>query len=308
MNPADYVWVGEADDHNEHGTFDFDWSTYAELKGEPELADRDYRDADGIEWDELTGRGACCHCGNRRIRYWMFFVHTPTGKVVAVGTKCASTLSLQSREDIARRAEIHRQRLDEKLVEWRAEDERHERAYTDLLAREDAGGGSGARGSEFVDSLLRYARRHGGLSEAQVEAVLNGIETREQRRRERAERDALMNDPEPATVVTGRIEVTGRVLTIKSQPSNFGYGGSVTKMLVLDDRGFKVWGTFPEALTDPIFELAKQAGLEGMELSCAGLVKSGAKVRVGFTAAVEKSRDDETFGFVKRPSKARVVD
>lgn len=303
MNPADYVLVGECDVHHEDGYFDFDWERYAELTGQPELAGNDYRESDPIEWDELTGRGACCHCGNRRIRYWLFFLHEPTGKVVAVGQRCASTLSLASREDIARREQIERRRLDEKLSGWRAADERNERAYCDLLASEDAKGGSGAAGNEFVDSLLKYARRHGELTEGQRDAVLEGIEKRASRERERAERDALMNDPEPAAVVEGRIEVTGRLLTIKSQRSNYGYDRYETKMLVLDDRGFKVWGTFPESLTDPIFELAKDAG----ESDCASLIRAGAKVRVSFTAAVEKSRKDETFGFFKRPTKAKVI-
>ena len=65
------------------------------------------------------------------------------------------------------------------------------------------------------------------------------------------------------------------MLTTKWQDSHFGI---TLKMLVRDDRGFKVWGTVPSSLPN---------------------TESGD--RVTFIAAVEASDDDETFGFFKRP-------
>jgi hypothetical protein len=44
-----------------------------------------------------------------------------------------------------------------------------------LLAREDAAGGSGGAGNEFVDSLLRYLRKHDRLTDKQRDAVLKGL-------------------------------------------------------------------------------------------------------------------------------------
>jgi hypothetical protein len=72
--------------------------------------------------------------------------------------------------------------------------------------------------------------------------------------------------------------VRGRVPDIKWQDSDF--GGSL-KTLIRDGRGFKVWGTVPSAVDD----------VEPVE----------------FTAVVEASRDDHTFGFFKRSSKAQLL-
>lgn len=88
------------------------------------------------------------------------------------------------------------------------------------------------------------------------------------------------SEPAPAPVIEGRIEITGTVRTTKWVDND--YGGSM-KMLIVDDRGFKVWGTVPASL------------------------EIDAGVRVTFTATVEASRDDETFGFYKRPTKVKVL-
>ena len=96
-----------------------------------------------------------------------------------------------------------------------------------------------------------------------------------QRAAEQAELDAA--EPCP----TGRVEITGEILTIKLQE---GYYGDTWKMLVKDDRGFKVWGSIPSSL------------------------HASRGVRVSFMAAVEPSADDDKFGFFKRPTKAVNLD
>lgn len=89
-----------------------------------------------------------------------------------------------------------------------------------------------------------------------------------------AERDAA------APVVEGRETVTGEVISVKLIESQYGV---TEKMLVKDTRGFKVWGPVPRSIE----------------------VERGD--RVTFTATLEASNDDETFGFFKRPTKAGVV-
>ena len=77
---------------------------------------------------------------------------------------------------------------------------------------------------------------------------------------------------------TGKVKISGIVLTTKWQESMY---GSTLKMLVQDDRGFKVWGSVPSNLYD-------------------------AKGRsVSFSAAIQPSEDDDKFGFFKRPTKAK---
>lgn len=311
LDPADYAWVGFEDAHEgDEYLFEFDWERYRVLRGEAAIVDEKGRSVDGVPEDIAFatatysgGRvraGGCVHCGQTRIRYWTFYLHKPTGEVVAVGSSCAAKLSLDSRDDIERRAAVERQRLTAKLDEWRAADEKNELAIADLLAAEDAAGGSGGAGNDFTDSLLRYARKNGYLTEAQRDAVLKGIETRKRREEERAERAEEAGDPEPSPVIEGRIDIEGRIVAMKNVDSVY---GSTTKMLVLDDRGFKVWGTFPDGLTNPLFERAVDEGATDI----ASWIRAGGIGRIRFRAAVERSRDDETFGFFKRPTKAEAI-
>jgi len=87
-------------------------------------------------------------------------------------------------------------------------------------------------------------------------------------------------DAAPA-IEEGRQSFVGEVLTTKWQDSFY---GPVYKMLVQDDRGFKLWGTCPNAI-DP-----------------------SRGDRVAFVATATPSDDDPKFGFFKRPAKAVVLD
>lgn len=83
----------------------------------------------------------------------------------------------------------------------------------------------------------------------------------------------------PIPVNGQRITVTGEVLTLREQESQYGV---TLKALVRTEAGWKVWGTMPKALR--------------------GKASVGDTIR--FDAKVEPSRDDATFGFFNRPTKA----
>lgn len=116
---------------------------------------------------------------------------------------------------------------------------------------------------DFARSLLEQLHQTGSLTQGQVDALGRMIDERSR-------------EPEAAPVVEGKQRITGAVKSTKVVENDY---GSTLKMLVLDDRGFKVWGTMPRALD----------------------VSKGD--RVAFNANVEASQDDETFGFFKRPTK-----
>ena len=99
-------------------------------------------------------------------------------------------------------------------------------------------------------------------------------------RAERAAQRVIENEA-AANCPTGRVIVTGTVLSTKLQDSQF---GTVLKMLVRDDSGFKVWCTVPASEN----------------------VEKGDKIT--FTVSVEPSRDDPKFGFGKRPAKLKQPD
>jgi hypothetical protein len=130
----------------------------------------------------------------------------------------------------------------------------------------------------FVQSLQAGLDTYGTLTERQVEVLLQTpAKIKERKARDAAEAKRVA---QATPVPNGTEVITGEVVSTKWVDSDY---GSTLKMLVLEDRGFKVWGSVPRAID----------------------VEQGTKVR--FTAAVERSNDDDLFGFFKRPRKAEVL-
>ena len=134
---------------------------------------------------------------------------------------------------------------------------------------------------------------YGKLSEKQCAIVRERIKGDTKRQAEweakRAE-EAALAEPVPS----GRHVITGVVLSTREEERSFGYNMSdwCTKLLVKDDRGFKVWGTAASSIC-PL----KDAGDDGV---CKGDT-------VTFTATLTPSDDDSKFGFFKRPSGASII-
>lgn len=115
-----------------------------------------------------------------------------------------------------------------------------------------------------------------------------------------AERQAEHQAAEAITA--GKQMITGEIISTK-WVDGFAYGQRVLKMVVRDDRGFKVWGTVPQAIID---EAVYQTQIRfGPDTSYDYGVLKGQ--RVTFSATVEASNDDDKFGFFKRPTKAAIA-
>lgn len=298
FDPAEYTYAGFVDQHHEEGFEDIE----------------DERANNLPYWrDSVPGRyNGCDHCGQSGQRYLALFIHEPTQQVVVTGTICANRLSLASRSelDARRHAEEHARRV--KYAEFLAASSDNRRLMEALDARTEADGAHRQamsdwndrfeavydpregnrreaeaaagpmpkyphRNNNFLTDLAFKARRYGSLSDAQVAAGLRAIDRDAEFQ---ARRDA---QPKPTTPLEeGRREMSGTVVSTKYVDSEY---GSTFKMLVVLDDLNKVWGTVPAAIDcDP------------------------KDMRVTFTATVERSRDDEHFGFFKRPSKAQVID
>jgi hypothetical protein len=124
---------------------------------------------------------------------------------------------------------------------------------------------------DIVGKLVRY----GSISVKQksfLSNLLDRIADRPRIAEQRAAEEAAAS-PIP---VTGRVAISGTVLSLKGQETMYGY---VTKMLVQHDDGWKVWGTVPLALAE---------------------VEKG--YHVNFTATITVDSNDPKFGFFKRPS------
>lgn len=131
---------------------------------------------------------------------------------------------------------------------------------------------------KFAASLIKSFTEFGSLTDNQI-AAAQAFVAKETAR------------PAPAAVIEGRIEITGEVISSKVQYSDY---GKTPKMLVLDDRGFKVWGTVPK-------DVPGERNDEDEWLATRG-------TRVTFTATVSRSDNDKTFGFFKRPTQAKIVE
>lgn len=97
----------------------------------------------------------------------------------------------------------------------------------------------------------------------------------------RAAEEARKAEALPVPVTDRRIRVEGVVASIKEVYTDFGV---TWKMRVVTTDGWAVWGSVP--------------GNIGVEVGD----------RVAFDARVERSRDDELFGFFSRPTKAVVLE
>lgn len=233
----------------------------------------------------------CHHCG-AHLNYFAVLKHVPTGDAVVVGETC-----LENRFDRAS-ADFHRLRKQAQL------DRQAQRVKTAVAAFVEANPDLAfmadpehQHSNEFVRDVARKLRRYGELSDRQVAAVRRSLEQNAEREVKRAEEQASA-----APVVTGKgVTIEGEVVSVKVQESDY---GATLKMLVRDDRGFKVWGSVPSSITDSV---DKVWGPRLMNGSVRDDGFKGVGVRVRFVANVAASEKDETFGLFRRPRKAEVI-
>lgn len=239
----------------------------------------------GYDLDEIADLSAdafvsavCGKCGGHGVIYYGMIAFTTNGQtgrerwcfkcnghggskveVKVLRRRIKARLNRERKAEEKRVAKVEAEAL--KVEAAKAEFQSSHQDVLDELSNHLAGG--------FGDSLREQYERAGFLSEGQVAAV----------RRVKVERE---NAPEASPVVEGRIEIVGTIQSIKEHYSD--YGPSL-KMVVLDDRGFKVYGTLPNA----VYEAERGR-------------------RIKFVGTVERSSDDESFGFFKRPAKAELLE
>jgi hypothetical protein len=234
----------------------------------------DMRRALGADWVRKIHR--CVHCGNARVRYITAVLHVPTGDRVVFGADCTARLGFTDRvafklAQIKAKAEAGNQRMKV----WRQR-EAFVAARPALAAAIDQAKGDVHAMNTFVHDVIGKLNRYGSLSDKQVAAVVASLAKDVERAAGRAADATEVKGPAPA----GRQTVTGTVLTVKDQESDFGW---TRKMLVKLANNARVWVTVPSG-----------AGVE-----------RGATVTV--TATWTPKDDDTSFAFGKRPIVSDVV-
>lgn len=261
INPIDYAFLGCFYQGSSEDMMSAYTADHADLEA-----------AAGDAWWERTAPSgnfaqqfSCDHCG-AHFSHGVVFRHEPTGELIATGHICAHTVMLPGTTQMDRKRALAERKAQALKTE------RLNREYREGLLAETPGLAEALETDHYIvqDIARRFHGSNPSLSEKQIALVFKLQREAEERAVERAEQEA-----KATPVIEGKgVVVTGKVLSTKWVE---GYYDSVLKMLVLDDRGFKVWGTVPSAL-----DVKRQD-------------------RVSFTANIEVSHDDETFGFFKRP-------
>ena len=247
MNPADWDCIGEY-----------------YVGGSEEVAEMYGETPDVLVGHDL---GTCEHCGTHH-SHGAGFKNRITGEILAVGRNCAEEFfffkSTAARK-VAQAAKITAQRAQ--AAEAKAD------AHNFLQANQGLAEAF-LTDHHIVADIKRQLLKKGHISEKQVKLVFKIAADVAARAAEKA------NEPEPvaipAELLEGRQRFTGVVLGTKWVESD--WGGSV-KLLIADDRGFKLWGSAPD--TADQFKGAK----------------------VAFDARVKASDKDACFGFYSRPTK-----
>jgi len=231
---------------------------------------------------QATERGTwqCHHCG-ARMRYAAILRHLPTDTYIAVGETC-----LDNRFDRAT-ADFHAMRKNAQLDRQAQRIRGLVAAFCEANADLAWMGEKGAPGipatsadNGFVRDIARKLHQYGELSPRQVDAVRAAIVRDAERAAQRAAERAAEAELPVIDCPTGRVTVTGVVVGTKVQYSDF---GAVKKLIIRDERGFKVWVTEPSSIH----------------------AERGDTVRL--TCNITRSDRDASFGFGKRPTKPEVL-
>jgi hypothetical protein len=317
INPADYDYVGSfiadppysydgdllcdpselADYPQEH----LDGASYYELLCDATSPDRAYPYTHSSKM-VLGYREKCDHCG-ASLRYVAVYRHRPSGQFIATGHDCAdNTMEWSDRRslDLARQKKAMDAARKSNAEE---EERRYNIERTNALFPEAVTLLMNYEGhNSFIQDVASRFTRWGttkritdgdySAQEKVMAAVLKAHVRDEQRAEEKAK---------AADVPEGRITVEGEVLSVKEKVDYYGNFERLV-MTVKADDGWVVWGTVPRALTEI---KNPNAAEDAYYYERYRTVEKGE--RVEFTATIERSRKDRTFGFFKRPTKAKVL-
>jgi hypothetical protein len=220
--------------------------------------------------------GTCDHCG-ARFAYGAVYRHT-NGDVIVVGHQCSGErFGLNSRLDFDMK-KLH-------AVIKAAREQAKAKAKAEAYLAANPGLEAILNGNHTILADLKAKLyQWGSLSDKQVALAAK----LDRELTERAARDAAEAALPKSPVIEGRIQVSGTILGFKEvEVPRFSHysSGIAWKMILRDDRGFKLYGTMPSAVSS-----------------------NDRGKHITFTATVEKSNRDEFFGFFKRPAKVEILE
>ena len=232
----------------------------------------------------FENKGTCDHCGAHFL-WGCCYLHLPTGRLVHVGHTCASNSF-----DYSSRVSALKGRASKKLAEIRAfakkraaRSEKFWAENTDLRESLPAA----LETDHYISRDLKASfEKWGSLSAKQVALAFKLVKDVAAEAARRAAREAKLaaNPPSKVPATDERVTIKGTVVSLKWKTDFY---GETLKLLVESEAGYRLYGTCPRALAED-------------DDAVRGAV-------VEFAAKVERSKDDEFFGFFKRPTRASVL-
>jgi len=283
INPEDYEFVAFA--HVPPSECP-DPRSWAAAQAEETAAIRAHFERTGGTFSSHEHGGTCHICG-ATASWTVCFYHTKTNTYIKTGRDCADKLELAygnfeafKKDTIKRIEALAGKRRAEATLEAAGFQQAWEIAqgeWQDAFAA-----GPKLRGKveaqntvrDIVGKLIRY----GSISEKQEAFLRKLLERINGWGAEQARREAEVEAAAPAP--SGRVTVTGKILSVKDQDSDFGV---TFKLLLQATEGYKVWATVPGAL----WQNRSAEDLRGLTIT----------IKVTLTP----SPSDTKFAFGKRP-------
>lgn len=219
----------------------------------------------GVNWHSKVH--SCIHCGNTNVRWITAVRHFPTNEVVVFGSDCTKRLGFADK--VSFKLALLQSRAEARKVRFAIWNKRQAFLKDNpefATAIETIDEPVHAQNS-FAKSVVGQLNQWGSLSVKQVNAVVASLA------RDIAKAAAPVEVKGDAP--TGRVPVTGQVVSIKTQD---GFYGPVQKMLIVLENNSKVWVTVPSKAS----------------------VEKGQTITV--TATWTPSNDDKSFAFGSRPT------
>lgn len=279
INPADYEFVA----------FEYlktdDFGAAAFMISERALI-RAHMNRTGGNYSGHEHGGTCHVCGSVNAIYTALFYHAPSNTYVRTGLDCTEKLDQAVNGDVFRRKvgralEARKGKNKAKAI---LEAKGLADAWTvyesyDNCETSPAPGKEEVTITDIVGKLIKY----GNASDAQLKYVGTLLDRIKRRPEIEVARKAEQDAAAPVPVTAARVEIVGKVLSIR-EPDAYAPFPS-WKMLVQVDAGWKVWSSIPSALR--------------------GRVARGD--RISFVAGLKVSDKDSKFGFANRPAQAKVI-